>query len=54
MALNTFSSMKKPFEQMIREDRFLEWAEVHGHFYGTSREMLVQAKSENRDVDSGY
>ena len=41
---------EKTFEQMIREDRFLEWAEVHGHFYGTSREMLVQAKSEKRDV----
>lgn len=24
------------FQQMIAEDRFLEWAEVHGHYYGTS------------------
>src|SRR5262245_22320818 len=44
-----FVSQEK-FEQMIREDRFLEWAEVHGHFYGTSREMLVQTQRDNRDV----
>lgn len=41
---------EKQFEQMIREDRFLEWAEVHGHFYGTSREMLNQAEQDNRDL----
>ncbi len=41
---------EKQFEQMIREDRFLEWAEVHGHFYGTSREMLNQAEQNNRDL----
>jgi guanylate kinase len=41
---------EKTFEQMIREDRFVEWAEVHGHFYGTSREMLVQPEKDSRDV----
>jgi len=41
---------EKQFEQMIREDRFLEWAEVHGHFYGTSREMLNQAEQDKRDL----
>jgi guanylate kinase len=38
------------FLQMIKDDRFLEWANVHGHFYGTSREMVDRAKSENRDL----
>jgi guanylate kinase len=38
------------FLKMIQEDRFLEWANVHGHFYGTSREMVERAKQENRDL----
>lgn len=45
-----FFISEEKFEQMIREDRFLEWAQVHGHFYGTSREMLVDAEKNNRDV----
>jgi guanylate kinase len=45
-----FFISEQKFEQMIREERFVEWAEVHGHFYGTSREMLVQPEKENRDV----
>ncbi len=28
------------FERMIREGAFLEWAEVHGHLYGSSIENL--------------
>jgi len=28
------------FERMIEERRFLEWAEVHGHLYGSSIENL--------------
>ena len=28
------------FDRMIREEAFLEWAEVHGHRYGTSVENL--------------
>jgi guanylate kinase len=38
------------FQKMIEEDRFLEWANVHGYFYGTSREMVDRAKKENRDL----
>jgi guanylate kinase len=41
---------EEKFEQMIREDRFVEWAEVHGHYYGTSREMLTEADKNHRDV----
>ncbi len=45
-----FFVSEQKFEQMIREERFVEWAEVHGHFYGTSREMLVQPEKDSRDV----
>lgn len=45
-----FFVSERKFEQMIRDGQFVEWAEVHGHFYGTSREMLEQAERNNRDV----
>ncbi|HSE40761.1 MAG TPA: guanylate kinase, partial [Acidobacteriota bacterium] len=38
------------FLKMIQEDRFLEWAKVHGHFYGTSREMVERAQKDGRDL----
>ncbi len=31
------------FERMIKEGRFLEWAEVHGHLYGSSLDGLREA-----------
>ncbi len=31
---------REVFERMIREGAFLEWAEVHGHLYGSSMENL--------------
>lgn len=45
-----FFVSEQKFEQMIREDRFVEWAEVHGHYYGTSREVLTEAEKNHRDV----
>jgi len=30
------------FRTMIDDDKFVEWAQVHGNFYGTSREALEQ------------
>jgi len=43
------------FEAMQNDDVFLEWAEVHGNFYGTSREAmndcLVQGKDIILDID---
>lgn len=38
------------FEAGIREDRFLEWAEVHGHLYGTPHAALERARSEGRHL----
>ena len=43
------------FRAMIEADELIEWAEVHGHLYGTSREALRAALEEGRflilDVD---
>ena len=40
---------EKTFERMVREKRFVEWARVHGHLYGTSR-AEVERKGRRRDV----
>lgn len=34
---------EKKFRQMIDENKFLEWAKVHGHYYGTSKTDIVNA-----------
>jgi len=43
------------FRAMIEADELVEWAEVHGHLYGTTREALQAAQDEGRflilDVD---
>jgi guanylate kinase len=38
------------FREGIASGRFVEWAEVHGHLYGTPREPLDRALAEGRDV----
>jgi guanylate kinase len=38
------------FQTMIAEDRFLEWAEVHGNYYGTSIEAVVPALERGVDM----
>jgi guanylate kinase len=38
------------FEQMIREDAFLEHAEVFGNYYGTARRFLSDAGQNGRDL----
>jgi guanylate kinase len=40
---------EKTFERMVREKRFIEWARVHGHLYGTSR-AEVERKGRRRDI----
>jgi guanylate kinase len=35
---------ERTFRRMIRERRFVEWAEVHGCLYGTSRAELARRK----------
>ncbi len=38
------------FEQMIRDNAFAEWAQVHGHLYGTSVAEIDVAKRDARGV----
>jgi len=38
------------FESMIERNEFLEWARVHGHYYGTSKAMLEQAEKQGKDL----
>ncbi|OAG27911.1 guanylate kinase [Thermodesulfatator autotrophicus] len=38
------------FQKMIKEEVFLEWAEVHGNYYGTSLEQVKEAVSSGKDV----
>jgi guanylate kinase len=38
------------FERMIREDCFLEHAEVFGNYYGTARKFLRDAEEKGRDL----
>ncbi len=41
---------KDVFSSMVEEGAFLEWAEVHGHFYGTSREGVLGQLAKGTDV----
>jgi guanylate kinase len=41
---------KDQFQKEIKEDMFLEWAEVHGNYYGTSLKPVKKAISEGKLV----
>lgn len=41
---------KEEFESMIEEGRFLEWADVHGHYKGTSLDEVNRLRTAGRDV----
>lgn len=38
------------FETMIREQALVEWARVHGNYYGTSTAFIRQSLDEGRDI----
>ena len=38
------------FRRGVDEERFVEWAEVHGHLYGTPRQPLDEALDQGRDI----
>ncbi|MBB3453789.1 guanylate kinase [Rhizobium sp. BK313] len=44
-----FVSLRE-FERLRDSDSLLEWAEVHGNFYGTPREPVETAMAEGRDM----
>lgn len=45
-----FFVSREQFEQMIREDDFLEYADVFGNYYGTARRFLALAEEQNNDL----
>lgn len=40
------------FQEMVDRDEFVEWAEVHGHRYGTSRRELEAGGDVLLDIDT--
>ncbi len=38
------------FQDLIQEDAFVEWAEVYGHKYGTTKQPLLEALHKGFDV----
>ncbi len=45
----TFIS-REEFGAMVRRGEFIEWAEVHGKFYGTSKKRLEELMDSGNDV----
>ena len=41
---------RAPFEKMIENGEFLEWAEVFGNYYGTHRGYLERAEADGKDL----
>ncbi len=41
---------REEFEEMIRRDEFLEYAQVFGKYYGTAKSMLKQAADSGNDL----
>lgn len=41
---------RREFERLRDSDELLEWAEVHGNFYGSPRGPVEQAMAEGRDI----
>ncbi len=38
------------FKRRMAQKEFIEWAQVHGHYYGTSWQQLQQAQEAGQDV----
>ncbi len=38
------------FEEMVEAGRFLEWARVHGNFYGTGRDEVIASLEQGIDI----
>jgi len=41
---------RKEFQEMIKQKKFVEWAQVHGELYGTSADLLDKAIETKKDV----
>ncbi len=41
---------REEFQKMVEDQKFVEWAEVHGQLYGTSSNLLNKAIEAGKDV----
>jgi guanylate kinase len=41
---------REEFERMVRNDEFLEYADVFGNYYGTARRSLAEAQAHGKDL----
>ncbi len=47
----SYSFVDEPtFRAMVARDEFLEWAEVHGHLYGTSKRRLEAGLARSEEI----
>ena len=49
-ARDYFFVTKEEFKQMVADNQFLEWAEVHGSLYGTPEAPLLEAIDRGRSA----
>lgn len=48
--VNYFYVSREEFENSIKNDEFLEWAEFSGNYYGTKRNFVQKSLSKNKDL----
>ncbi|QIB26263.1 guanylate kinase [Caloranaerobacter azorensis] len=48
--INYFFITKEDFEDMIRKEEFLEYANVYGNYYGTPKKFVLDKLDEGKDV----
>ncbi len=48
--VNYFFLTKDEFKNCIENDKFLEWAEFAGNFYGTKQKYIRQCLAEGKDI----
>lgn len=48
--VNYFFLTRDEFQECIDKDKFLEWAEFAGNFYGTKKKYINQCLAENKDI----
>jgi guanylate kinase len=45
-----FFLTREEFEKKIQDGRFAEWAQVHGNYYGTSKDVIESSFQQNKSV----
>src|SRR5215471_2823851 len=45
-----FFVSQEQFQEMVRQDEFLEYADVFGNYYGTAKHVLHQAEERDKDL----